>query len=120
MWRLAICDGAKKKRGSAPPALILEENPDILASISAGRNRPNLLIGFAAETQDVLDNAKNKRKRKGADWIVANDVSPATGIMGGAENDVVIIDAEGSEDWPRMSKDMVARKLAERIAQALD
>ena len=76
-------------------------------------------MGFAAETDDVIDHATAKRKRKGCDWIVANDVSPATGIMGGAENDVVIIDDEGAEDWPRMSKDQVARKLAARIADAL-
>ena len=75
-WRSQACRGEKiKKRGSAPPALVLTENPDILATISAARKRPQLLIGFAAETDDVVENAKAKRKRKGADWIVANDVS---------------------------------------------
>ena len=77
------------------------------------------MVGFAAETDDVLDNARAKRLRKGCDWIVANDVSPATGIMGGSENAVTLIRAEGEEVWPRMGKDEVARKLALAIAEAL-
>ncbi len=83
------------------------------------KGRPKLVVGFAAETDDVIANAKVKLKRKGCDWIVANDVSPATGIMGGTENAVTLITAKGAEDWPRMSKDQVAAKLAAAIAEAL-
>jgi phosphopantothenoylcysteine decarboxylase/phosphopantothenate--cysteine ligase len=82
--------------------------------------RPPLVVGFAAETDDVIANATAKRARKGCDWIVANDVSAETGIMGGAENAVTVISAEGSESWPRMGKDEVARWLAARIAKALE
>ena len=78
-----------------------------------------MVVGFAAETNDVIDNATAKRKRKGCDWIVANDVSPATGIMGGTENAVTLISDSGAEPWPRMGKDAVARQLAARIADAL-
>ena len=81
--------------------------------------RPGLVVGFAAETDDVVANATAKRKRKGCDWIVANDVSPETGIMGGSENAVTVIDQDGAEDWPRATKEQVARKLAARIADAL-
>jgi phosphopantothenoylcysteine decarboxylase/phosphopantothenate--cysteine ligase len=77
------------------------------------------VVGFAAETNDVVDNATAKRLRKGCDWIVANDVSPATGIMGGSENAVILISDAGAESWPRMDKTAVARQLAERIAAAL-
>jgi phosphopantothenoylcysteine decarboxylase/phosphopantothenate--cysteine ligase len=77
------------------------------------------VIGFAAETDDVIANATAKRKRKGCDWIVANDVSPSTGIMGGSENDVTLIMEDGSEDWPRMSKDAVAARLAAKLAEVL-
>ena len=77
------------------------------------------MVGFAAETNDVVENATAKRKRKGCDWIVANDVSPATGIMGGSENAVILISDDGAEEWPRMGKDEVARRLADRIAAAL-
>ena len=83
------------------------------------RGRPQLVVGFAAETQRVTEHAAAKRKRKGCDWILANDVSPETGIMGGAENAVHLITGAGVEDWPRMAKDMVAQKLAARIADAL-
>jgi phosphopantothenoylcysteine decarboxylase/phosphopantothenate--cysteine ligase len=76
-------------------------------------------VGFAAETEHVVDHATAKRARKGCDWIVANDVSPATGIMGGTENAVTLITATGAEAWPRMTKQAVARRLAERIAEAL-
>ncbi len=121
-WKVDGAGGRKiKKDGSGkPPALALSENPDILASV-AGRKtgRPGLVVGFAAETHDVLENARAKRARKGCDWIVANDVSPGTGIMGGAENAVTLISADGEEAWPRMSKDEVARRLAARIAEAL-
>ncbi|MEX5728281.1 phosphopantothenoylcysteine decarboxylase/phosphopantothenate--cysteine ligase [Rhodovulum iodosum] len=121
-WRVAEQSGAKIKKqpGGAPPALQFVENPDILAAIarrSAGR--PALVVGFAAETDDVIAHATAKRARKGCDWIVANDVSPATGIMGGAENEVTLITADGAETWPRMGKPEVARRLAARIAEAL-
>ncbi|HEY7578576.1 MAG TPA: bifunctional phosphopantothenoylcysteine decarboxylase/phosphopantothenate--cysteine ligase CoaBC [Acetobacteraceae bacterium] len=110
----------KKVPGGAPPALELVANPDILATIAEpGPLRPRLVIGFAAETDDLMANARAKRARKNADWIVANDVSPATGIMGGEENTVHLITAEGVEDWPRLSKQEVARRLASRIAAVL-
>lgn len=121
-WRTTDSYGEKiKKRGSAPPALMLTENPDILASVSAGKQRPKLLIGFAAETEDVLDNAKEKRKRKGVDWIVANDVSSRGGksVMGGDANIIHIVTPGGIESLPEMSKADVARALVERIADAL-
>ncbi|MCF6445547.1 bifunctional phosphopantothenoylcysteine decarboxylase/phosphopantothenate--cysteine ligase CoaBC [Nereida sp. MMG025] len=120
-WRVVGESQSKiKKTKDGMPALEFAENPDILAEVSQlEKGRPNLVVGFAAETDDVIANATAKRKRKGCDWIVANDVSPATGIMGGAENDVTLIDQNGSEDWPRMSKDAVAAKLAKRIAEAL-
>jgi phosphopantothenoylcysteine decarboxylase/phosphopantothenate--cysteine ligase len=107
-----------KKRGSAPPALLLTENPDILAQVASGKQRPKLLIGFAAETEDVVENARTKRKRKAADWIVANDVSGD--VMGGDVNAVHIVTGEGVEDLPEMPKEQVAMALAERMAVALD
>ncbi|WJS85550.1 bifunctional phosphopantothenoylcysteine decarboxylase/phosphopantothenate--cysteine ligase CoaBC [Paracoccus sp. TOH] len=122
-WHVANARPGKiKKDGSgALPELQFAENPDILAWISQlGRERPSLVVGFAAETDDVLDNAARKRKRKGCDWIVANDVSPATGIMGGTENAVTLISEAGAESWPRLSKDEVAHRLAARIADALN
>ncbi|MFN3971392.1 MAG: bifunctional phosphopantothenoylcysteine decarboxylase/phosphopantothenate--cysteine ligase CoaBC [Gemmobacter sp.] len=117
-WRVANAAGGKvKKDGSGqPPSLQLVENPDILADLSRADARPRLVVGFAAETDDVLAHATAKRLRKGCDWIVANDVSPATGIMGGAENAVTLITAEGAEVWARMPKAEVARRLARRIA----
>ncbi|MFC3060188.1 bifunctional phosphopantothenoylcysteine decarboxylase/phosphopantothenate--cysteine ligase CoaBC [Paenirhodobacter populi] len=121
-WRVANAAGQKmKKDGSGrPPALEFAENPDILATVSRmGAGRPRLVVGFAAETHDVERHATEKRIRKGCDWIVANDVSPETGIMGGSENAVTIIDADGAEHWDRMSKTDVARRLAARIADRL-
>jgi phosphopantothenoylcysteine decarboxylase/phosphopantothenate--cysteine ligase len=120
-WRVKSRSDQKiKKDGDTLPRLEFTENPDILATIAARKaGRPALVIGFAAETENVLANATAKRARKGCDWIVANDVSPATGIMGGAENAVTLITAEGAEDWPRMRKSEVAAKLADRIAAAL-
>ncbi|MCT2539212.1 bifunctional phosphopantothenoylcysteine decarboxylase/phosphopantothenate--cysteine ligase CoaBC [Sedimentimonas flavescens] len=121
-WRVANATGQKmKKDGSGrAPALEFAENPDILATVSQmAKGRPRLVVGFAAETHDVEAHASAKRARKGCDWIVANDVSPATGIMGGTENAVIILDAQGAEHWPRMGKDAVARQLATRIATAL-
>lgn len=109
-----------KKDGNGLPELEFAENPDILATVCKMKTgRPALVIGFAAETDDVITNATAKRKRKGCDWIVANDVSPSTGIMGGSENDVTLVTENGSEDWPRMTKDAVAAKLAQKLAEAL-
>jgi phosphopantothenoylcysteine decarboxylase/phosphopantothenate--cysteine ligase len=110
-----------KKRGDAPPALLLTENPDILVSVAGDRKRPRLVIGFAAETDDVLSNARKKRKSKGADWIVANDVSGPAGesAMGGADNQVTLIRENGEESWQPMSKIEVAQRLVERIADEL-
>ena len=110
-----------KKRGSAPPALLLTENPDILVNVAADKKRPKLLIGFAAETDDLLPNARKKRKNTGADWIVANDVSGGKGksVMGGDENRVTLVTEKGEESWEPMPKNEVALKLAERIADAL-
>ncbi len=107
-----------KKRGSAPPALLLSENPDILATLASGRRRPKLLVGFAAETQDVIANAQEKLKRKAVDWIVANDVSGGKGksVMGGEENRVHIVTRAGVESWDNLPKDEVARKLIEKVA----
>ncbi len=121
-WHVDAESGTKiKKRGSnAGLNLGLAENPDILATVSRMRKgRPELVVGFAAETDDVIGNARAKLRRKRCDWIVANDVSPATGIMGGDENAVTVIDRAGEEAWPRASKDHVARRLAQRIADAL-
>ena len=121
-WRVASAASGKIKKtpGAAPPTLELVPNPDILATLSApGPRRPALVVGFAAETDDLMANAQAKRVRKGCDWIVANDVSPETGIMGGVENAVHLITADGVEDWPRLAKDEVARRLAARIAEAL-
>lgn len=107
----------KKKAGAPPPALELAPNPDILATLSkAGPKRPALVVGFAAETENVVANAIDKRTRKGCDWIVANDVSPATGTFGGERNTVHLITAGGVEDWPPLGKGDVAMRLAGRIA----
>jgi phosphopantothenoylcysteine decarboxylase/phosphopantothenate--cysteine ligase len=122
-WRVARTSSEKIKKGaqSAPPRLELVENPDILKTIARappGR-RPPLVIGFAAETAHVVEYAKNKRKAKGADWIVANDVSPTTGIMGGDRNTVHLVTAEDVEAWPDLPKAEVARRLVARAAQWL-
>ncbi|MEL6678682.1 MAG: bifunctional phosphopantothenoylcysteine decarboxylase/phosphopantothenate--cysteine ligase CoaBC [Pseudomonadota bacterium] len=120
-WRMAEASGEKiKKDGSgAPPVLAFAENPDILATVAQGSPRPPLVIGFAAETEDVVAHATAKRLRKGCDWIVANDVSPGTGIMGGRENAVTLITDAGAETWPRLTKRQTAERLAARIAEAL-
>ena len=120
-WRVeGASDRKLKKTKDGLPTLTFAENPDILAHVSQLKTgRPALVVGFAAETNDVEANATAKLKRKGCDWIVANDVSPETGIMGGSENDVAIISQAGADEWPRMSKDMVSRKLAQRIAEAI-
>jgi len=106
-----------KKRGSAPPALMLTENPDILANLAGSEKRPELVIGFAAETEDIIDNAKKKRKRKAADWIIANDVSGD--VMGGDDNEVHIVSNDGVESLEQMAKPEVAMALAQRIADTL-
>lgn len=119
-WRVANASVAKMKKEGSAPALQFVENPDILAQVSQmGTGRPRLVVGFAAETDDVLAHAMAKRLRKGCDWIVANDVSPETGIMGGPENAVTLISEAGSETWLRMTKEAVAARLAARIAEAL-
>lgn len=120
-WRVAGSSGQKIKKqpGDAPPALQLTENPDILKTVGHHEKRPRLVIGFAAETQNVEDNGRAKLQRKGADMIVANDVSAETGIMGGAHNQVKIISASGVDAWPDMSKTEVAERLAALIAERL-
>jgi len=113
-WRLASehLGKIKKSPGAGPPVLHLAENPDILASLAQDREqRPKLLIGFAAETENVLEQAMQKRLRKGCDWLVANDVGLGSDIMGGDENTVYLVTPEGTEAWPRMSKRLVAEKL---------
>jgi len=115
----AAAQKIKKAKGGLP-VLTFGENPDILAEVAQiGAGRPALVVGFAAETEDVIAHATAKRARKGCDWIVANDVSPETGIMGGSENAVTLITDTGAESWPRMAKQAVAQELARRIAAAL-
>jgi phosphopantothenoylcysteine decarboxylase/phosphopantothenate--cysteine ligase len=109
----------KKTDAGAPPAIHLVRNPDILATLAGAQNRPALVIGFAAETENVVGYAQDKRIRKGCDWILANDVSTGTGIMGGEQNHVQLITESGVEDWPRMDKREVARRLVARIAASL-
>jgi phosphopantothenoylcysteine decarboxylase/phosphopantothenate--cysteine ligase len=119
-WRVDGHFNSKIKKGAGgPPALRLVENPDVLATISRGERRPALVVGFAAETDDVINAAVAKRRRKGCDWIVANDVSPATGIMGGDRNTVHLVTDAGVEDWPTLDKAEVAGRLARRIAERL-
>ena len=122
-WRVVSASDSKIKKDQTGSLPVLEfaENPDILATVSQMKTgRPDLVVGFAAETDDVIAHATAKRSRKGCDWIVANDVSPETGIMGGAENAVTLISDDGAEAWPRMSKDDVARQLAARIADVIE
>jgi phosphopantothenoylcysteine decarboxylase/phosphopantothenate--cysteine ligase len=123
-WKVARPAAAKikKKAGTEPPVLAMVPNPDILATLShlgasARPRRPALVVGFAAETEDLVANAIDKRMRKGCDWIVANDVSPATGTFGGERNTVHLISAGGVEDWPTLAKEDVASRLAVRIAR---
>ncbi|MEG3179008.1 phosphopantothenoylcysteine decarboxylase, partial [Sphingomonas sp. RB3P16] len=108
----------KIKKGDATPTLILAENPDILATLARSPDRPRLLVGFAAETERVIEHAVAKRIRKTADWIVANDVSGD--VMGGADNSVHLVTEAGVESWERLPKDAVAARLADRIADALE
>jgi phosphopantothenoylcysteine decarboxylase/phosphopantothenate--cysteine ligase len=121
-WRVASAAEQKlKKRGKEPPRLELVENPDILRTIGTSpvSERPPLVIGFAAETENVVENAKAKRRAKGANWIVANDVSPATGVMGGDRNTVHLVTAEGVDSWPELDKAEVAHWLLFRAAEWL-
>jgi phosphopantothenoylcysteine decarboxylase/phosphopantothenate--cysteine ligase len=122
-WRVANAGDhkIKKKAGQAAPELSLTENPDILSTIAQRKTqRPNLVIGFAAETENVAANAKEKLAKKGCDWILANDVSPATGIMGGDSNTIEFVTADGVEYWPPQSKEDVAKMLVERIVKELE
>jgi phosphopantothenoylcysteine decarboxylase/phosphopantothenate--cysteine ligase len=118
-WRTVDAAGEKMKKepGKGPPPLMLTENPDILKGVGHHARRPALVIGFAAETERVAENARAKLERKGADWIVANDVSPATGIMGGDRNAVRLLTRDGIEDWPDLPKGEVAARLVARIGQ---
>jgi phosphopantothenoylcysteine decarboxylase/phosphopantothenate--cysteine ligase len=121
-WRVADAADRKLKKapGAAPPELVLVPNPDILATLSAaGPRRPRLVVGFAAETDALQHHAAEKLRRKGCDWIVANDVGADSGIMGGTENEVLLVTTAGIEPWPRLRKEDVARRLAQRIAEAL-
>ena len=121
-WRVAQPQQQKikKKQGQKAPDLALTENPDILATVAHKKSqRPHLVIGFAAETENVAANAKAKLARKGCDWILANDVSPQTGIMGGDRNTVELVTAQGIEPWPPQSKEDVAKMLVDRIAGEL-
>jgi len=121
-WRIAqpAATKIKKQPAGTPPSLVMTENPDILATLAAGNGRrPALVIGFAAETGRVVENAVEKRTRKGCDWMVANDVSPETGTFGGETNTMHLISADGVEDWPPLSKHGVAERLAELIADTL-
>ena len=116
-WRAATTGGQKIKKGDATPALTLVENPDILTTLAQSAHRPRLLVGFAAETERVVEHATAKRQRKGADWIVANDVSGD--VMGGEANTVHLVTADGVETWETLPKPQVAERLAQRIADAL-
>jgi phosphopantothenoylcysteine decarboxylase/phosphopantothenate--cysteine ligase len=120
-WRVdGAADSKLKKEGKGPPKLALIENPDILATIAQRKSgRPGLVIGFAAETDRVIEHAKAKLKRKRCDWIVANDVSAESGVMGGDRNTVHLITRDGVDSWPTQSKEAVARQLVDRIARAL-
>jgi phosphopantothenoylcysteine decarboxylase/phosphopantothenate--cysteine ligase len=119
-WRVAAQAGEKLKKTNGKSSIDLVENPDILATIARHKQRPKLVIGFAAETEKLLDNARAKLKAKGCDWIVANDVSAEKGVFGGAQNTVHLVTADGVEDWPLQSKEAVADGLVRRIADALN
>ena len=118
-WRPETLANQKIKKDGTQPNVKLTANPDILQTLSHGARRPSLVIGFAAETENVIAYAQEKRARKGCDWIVANDVSPATGIMGGEKNTVHLITSTTTENWPEMDKTEVGRRLAARIAETL-
>ena len=120
-WRPQQASQSKIKKHGRPPIIELVENPDILSTIAHRKSgRPPLVIGFAAETDNVIANAKTKLKKKGCDWILANDVSPETGIMGGDSNTIHLVTADGVESWPPQSKEEVARALIARVADTLE
>ena len=119
-WRVAEQAKEKLKKTNGKSSIDLVENPDILATISRHKQRPQLVIGFAAETEKLIDNARAKLKSQGCDWIVANDVSPETGVFGGARNTVHLVTANGVEDWPLQSKEAVASGLVQKIADTLN
>ncbi|MEM6762191.1 MAG: phosphopantothenoylcysteine decarboxylase, partial [Pseudomonadota bacterium] len=116
-WRVETAPH-KLKKGDGPPNLSLAPNPDILATVGRSPSRPTILVGFAAETENVVPNAAQKRERKGCDFILANDVS--AGVFGSTQNTVHVVGPDGAESWPTMSKDAVAERLVATIAQALD
>ncbi len=118
-WRAERVADQKLKKTGSPPTLRFAANPDILATIAKGPRRPRLVIGFAAETEAILAHGKDKLARKGCDWIVANDVSAASGVMGGTHNRVHLITAQEDEEWPQLDKAEVATRLVARIAKAL-
>ncbi len=119
-WRAAGEAAQKLKKQGAETSLRLTETPDILATIARpGPNRPRLVIGFAAETENLIPTAVEKRRAKGADWIVANDVSPGSGVMGGDRTQVHLVTAQSVEDWPPLSKDETATRLIARAAATL-
>lgn len=119
-WRVAdVATDKLKKSAGKPPALSLAENPDILATIARGSLRPEIVVGFAAETERVTENAMEKLRRKGCDLILANDVSTGSGVFGGDRNKVHLISASGTESWPEMDKEEVGRRLMERLAHML-
>jgi phosphopantothenoylcysteine decarboxylase/phosphopantothenate--cysteine ligase len=120
-WRpeIAANNKIKKSEEASAPIIKLVENPDILASLARHRNRPRLLIGFAAETEEIIAHATAKRIRKGCDWIIANDVGPHSGVMGGDKNTVHLITGDANESWPELSKSDVGARLAARIAKTL-
>jgi phosphopantothenoylcysteine decarboxylase/phosphopantothenate--cysteine ligase len=121
-WRVAQASGQKLKKGAGgTPKLALTENPDILSTVAHLKaKRPPLVIGFAAETERVVEHAKQKLARKGCDWILANDVSAESGVMGGDLNRIHLVTAGGVEEWPTQSKDEVARTLIARVAAAIE
>ena len=120
-WRAAEPSAAKIKKGrDGAPALRLVENPDILATVARGSVRPRLVVGFAAETEDLLDHAARKLDAKGCDLIVANRVGPGSDVMGGPDNEVHLLTRAGVDSWPKMSKDAVAERLVARLAAMLE
>jgi len=118
-WRVEPADGKIKKGERGAPSLSLIENPDILASVSRGENRPRIVVGFAAETSDLIRHAQEKLARKGCDLIVANDVSEGTGVFGGATNEAHLVSRAGVENWPRLRKEDVAERLVAHLAQMI-
>jgi phosphopantothenoylcysteine decarboxylase/phosphopantothenate--cysteine ligase len=120
-WRMAQAadQKMKKKPGAQEMTLDLVQNPDILKLVARGHKRPGLVVGFAAETQDVVENAKAKRRAKGCDWILANDVAHVRGVMGGERNAVHLVMEDKTEDWPEMTKQQVAEKLISKVAEHL-